>query len=333
MGVDRLVMHIGTHKAGSTALQLFMERNRDAFAAQGIALPRAGADPEWGHHSNVAWQFLRPDLFDPARGTLRDLVAELAACTGGTALVSSEEFELLPGRDAVSAFLAPLRQVARRIDLLLYVRPQFLYAASAYSEALKAGNIGDFDPFFAQAITWARLDYDSHFAGWEGHPGTALCVRPMTRALRRRGIGIDLLKVLGIAGRPGFEPEARHNLGLGAEAVHALLYARSRAHGRGPALTRPICTAIREMVAEIAPDPRPFSALTRGQVRRCEDLHKRGNAAFTTRHGLPAWDQLFETEIATAGTSPETAVPADLQRRIEAGVDRLLADPGLRRSA
>jgi len=326
MGAERLVIHIGTHKAGSTALQIFLASNRAAFAEHGIFLPGGGMHPVSGHHSNIVWHSLRPDLFDPGHGTLDDLVSDLRRADAGTALISSEEFELLPDRGAVETFLAPLRAVAGRIDLLLYVRPQFQYAASAYSEALKHGNVGYFDDFFAQAICWNRLDYGGYFDKWLGHADTHLTVRPMTRDLRQRGIGADLLDLLAIGDATDrFDPGPRRNVALGPEVVYALLYAKFRAAYRGPALDRDICAAIRRQVTGLVPTPRRFSALTPAQVARCERLHRAGNAAFTARHGLPDWQTLFGQDIATAGEAQATDVPRALQGQIEAIVDRLMA--------
>ena len=138
MTVDTLYIHIGTHKAGSTALQAFIQINRTRFARNGILIPSSGFEPEDGHHSNLVWSDLRADLFTPDHGTLADLVDELGSSSQPRALISSEEFELLPDRTAVARLFAQLTSVVRKIVLIVYFRPQFDYASSAYFEALES---------------------------------------------------------------------------------------------------------------------------------------------------------------------------------------------------
>jgi hypothetical protein len=48
----RIIFHAGTPKTGTTSLQLFMDRNRDALLDRGVLYPRAGVlpPPEPKHH-------------------------------------------------------------------------------------------------------------------------------------------------------------------------------------------------------------------------------------------------------------------------------------------
>jgi hypothetical protein len=198
MAVDTLYIHIGAHKEGSSALQTFLKSNREALRAEGVHVPSVGMMEGYGHHSNIVWEDLKPGLFDATVGRVQDVVADLAAQPRERALISSEEFELLR-REAIDAFLDAFRQVARRICLILYVRPQNAYASSAYFQALKAGNISYFKDFFGTAIHWNRMRYDTFFRSWEEQPRTSLIVRPMTQAVRRSGIERDLLSILDLA--------------------------------------------------------------------------------------------------------------------------------------
>src|SRR4051794_10867481 len=43
--MTRFIIHIGTHKTGTTSIQEFFSANRDAFLAQGIDFPIIGRTP------------------------------------------------------------------------------------------------------------------------------------------------------------------------------------------------------------------------------------------------------------------------------------------------
>jgi hypothetical protein len=70
-------IHAGTHKTGTTALQRFLGANERALLESGLHYPRQGR-VEWGHH-NLAWELYAPELFNPGRGSLDDVAAELRA--------------------------------------------------------------------------------------------------------------------------------------------------------------------------------------------------------------------------------------------------------------
>ena len=59
---DRVVLHVGAPKSGTTYLQAILERNRDAFARAGVAaggrLSKPVEDTEWGMYGG---QLTDPD--------------------------------------------------------------------------------------------------------------------------------------------------------------------------------------------------------------------------------------------------------------------------------
>src|SRR5918994_5603742 len=106
----RLILHIGYYKTGSTALQDQLSHLRPALERHGVLYPQAGrpvrANPS---HSGLSFQELHragshlpfwystsSEFADYERGKAlpaRDaMVAEIAASSADTILVSSEEF-------------------------------------------------------------------------------------------------------------------------------------------------------------------------------------------------------------------------------------------------
>lgn len=90
-----LIVHIGTHKTGTTFFQNSLARNRDLLLKQGILYPKSGEIHN--AHFKLSWQ-----LNDPANrakpidevGDWPLLIKELQESPAHTALISSEEFSL-----------------------------------------------------------------------------------------------------------------------------------------------------------------------------------------------------------------------------------------------
>ncbi len=128
------LIHIGTHKTGTTALQLFLAHNRSLLPAAGVYVPASGVDP-WvgvGHH------LLSRALTDPAGTTVASLIDELHASNSPIAVVSSEELTSLALRPHALAALADAMKAADyQVKFLVYARPQAQWAESLYGERLK----------------------------------------------------------------------------------------------------------------------------------------------------------------------------------------------------
>jgi hypothetical protein len=50
MYLKTVILHLGTHKAASTAIQLFLARNREELERSGICYPCAPAPTPFAHH-------------------------------------------------------------------------------------------------------------------------------------------------------------------------------------------------------------------------------------------------------------------------------------------
>jgi hypothetical protein len=143
------VLHIGTHKTGSTALQLMLANNRAALLERGILIPRTGVDPDIpvGHHRLAA--ALRSGT---ATALLRDLVEELRASGAPLAILSSEEFSSLASQpQTLDALAQALTSAGYRTTVLAYFRPQDAFAESLYGELVRGRNAA-FEPFTSHVL-------------------------------------------------------------------------------------------------------------------------------------------------------------------------------------
>jgi hypothetical protein len=158
--MQHLILHIGRHKTGTTALQYCFSCNEGPLAEAGIHYPRTGID--WvAHHPIAARISGRTDrFFDPAEDELiSQLLDELRNCGKQRVLISSEGFQ--------SCDPAIVKRVFRDFDIsvVIYIRDQLSYLQSSYLQSIHAenyaGSIEEYerDNFFC--------DYSKFLSSWE----------------------------------------------------------------------------------------------------------------------------------------------------------------------
>jgi hypothetical protein len=132
---DRVaILHIGTHKTGTTSLQLFFEANKPRFAQAGVLVTQSGRYETLAGNHHIAWEL----LYGPQSEHLDELVAELRASPYRTALLSSEDFCLLYAYEAsLVALRDAILSTGYTPKIVLYLRPQGPYAESMYVERVK----------------------------------------------------------------------------------------------------------------------------------------------------------------------------------------------------
>ena len=111
MARKRLVIHAGTYKTGSSAIQLYLARAGHYGKLGGAVYPTTGR-ALGVQHGNLTAQLRRGRAFVPARGGWDELLAEINAGDAETTVVSSEHFasltpdQLAKARAAASAWKA-----------------------------------------------------------------------------------------------------------------------------------------------------------------------------------------------------------------------------------
>jgi len=84
---DKVFLHVGPPKTGSTFLQLVLDRNEDALRERGIYIPEPGPQ----QHAKAALEAMRRRMGDSrVHGRWKTLVDEVTTWEGPTALVTSE---------------------------------------------------------------------------------------------------------------------------------------------------------------------------------------------------------------------------------------------------
>jgi len=176
-----LILHIGTHKTGTSALQTFMTANAGPLLKQGVRYVKAGRENRIAHHP-LAWLATGRPNIDP--DCWANANKELARSREPINILSTEAFWFAdPAK--VRKYLA----YDGHIRIIAYLRRQDAYLPSLYKQAVTSGRKVTFDIWLQQ--TGNRGDYYSVLSQWADAFGdSAIEIRPY----ERDGETIDLVK-------------------------------------------------------------------------------------------------------------------------------------------
>ena len=139
----KLILHIGTHKTGTTTLQTLMANHRASLAAQGFCYPTSGLPEVGTPRTDLAKHLLltrsligEPDLFARERDRL---LAEFRA-SGASHLLLSEEGLAAPVVSRADG-VEKLRVFAEEFDIQIVclLRRQDMFAESLWAQRCKLG--------------------------------------------------------------------------------------------------------------------------------------------------------------------------------------------------
>lgn len=183
-----LILHIGTHKTGTTSLQATLARAGDALLAHGIRYVEAGREGRLSHNP-LAWAIRGRRNTDIS---LWQDVREELADSRATHVLSSEGFWFED--PAVIRAQLPDATEAR---VVVYLRRQDQYLQSLYKQTVSSGRKVDFDTWMGEM--GYRGDYLTVLRKWAAAFGRdAIVVRPYERNGRTIDVIEDFLDVLGV---------------------------------------------------------------------------------------------------------------------------------------
>ncbi|MPZ54018.1 MAG: hypothetical protein GEU79_15020, partial [Acidimicrobiia bacterium] len=168
--VDELIMHIGTHKTGTTAIQGALSASREILLTDRLLYPSTGRGaygqrrtPYTGH-ANLAREAGGWDMFDPDAGGSDDVVAEAKDHDIDSVLVSAEDFSVPEGVERKIRWVRTLgeRLGVTRVRVVVYLRPQWEYMESSYAELVRSG--------YSQRLFPGQVDLDIDHPRFE-YPG------------------------------------------------------------------------------------------------------------------------------------------------------------------
>lgn len=162
----RLLLHIGTHKTGTTTLQSALAKNRDKLAGRGICYPVTDRPPFPNPHKhNNLWKAL--DAGPEAFATEKAVLLREFYGSGAETLVMSEE-HLSCHRLTT---LAQMRSFTDQFDIevICFLRRQDYFIESWWSQRCKSGREGlHIDAFTMSDWMQSRTDYLKLLGFWTG---------------------------------------------------------------------------------------------------------------------------------------------------------------------
>ncbi|MBV9692997.1 MAG: hypothetical protein JO261_04790 [Alphaproteobacteria bacterium] len=184
-----LILHIGTHKTGTSALQAFLASQSQRLCGLSIRYVQAGREGRKAHHP-LGWGIrgrrgYKPDVWEPLR-------RELKSDTTPVKLISSEGLWFTdPAAVREQLGDTPVDRV------VLYLRRQDKYLQSLYKQTVAGGREMAFDEWREEFHF--RGNYLSVVSKWASVFGKdAIVIRPYERSGRTIDVVEDFLGVLGI---------------------------------------------------------------------------------------------------------------------------------------
>ncbi len=286
----RLILHIGTHKTGTTTLQALMAAHRPALAAAGICYPDTTRStvPHLPKHAGLFEALVAgPEAFAREHA---QIMAEFAR-SGAHTLVLSEEGLSVPRHFGAFAAMA---RFARDLDITVVccLRRQDLLAESLWNQYCREGHEkGQITDFIRRDNILKRLDYIEVLAFWQ-RIGT---VRALSYDAAVRGEGL-VACFAAATGIPLPPEDLRENVSPGM-ACAAVLAALNR---RGIPADR---TAVEHALGPGARRTALGRRLRRDLLDRFADV----NAALAERFGIR-----FDDVLPDEPDAPLAAPDADV---------------------
>lgn len=146
---ERLILHVGTHKTGTSAIQRWCNDNRDNLARRGYLYPLTG---QWSDSSHHVWAFELGERLkavenggyapgsesDPIGLLLQQLAEEKARVGVSQIIISSELFEKFPYKPLYfKALKDRLLAIAQNVVIVIFLRRQDLLLESVFKQWVK----------------------------------------------------------------------------------------------------------------------------------------------------------------------------------------------------
>lgn len=286
--MTELIIHIGTFKTGTTALQKYLASQRDRLIERhGLLFPKSAEIPAGGHH-NLVYEITGSWKYVAARGGFAELEREIAEVSPKAVLVSAENLSSYAvGNHAVASFFARFAEgLDMRVKVICWVRPQWEYIDSYYSQGVKSGyTTCSFTSFVESALQENIYDYEKVVAPW-GAVTADITVRPYPGSR----LIVDACRVLGIdepVGGSTRNTEAR-NVRFGAKRLEFMRrIGAALERTRSPFKKRiPIAHHLREAVMAADLDDVPFSGLDDQTVQVISEHFEQSNRRLSGRFGM-----------------------------------------------
>lgn len=333
----KLILHIGTHKTGTTALQRFLYANRERLAAHGFHY----ATPPHLQEANLIANAL--NVGKNRAGC--DFFAKHLECArrsgAHTILASAENFYAMSVLAAMQRREVCTKAVERDHSLIetlqslvpgsigvskivCYFRRPDRYAESLYSQHVKRGIIfdGTFEEFLP--IIKPALFYDKHMSAWSDAFGESNCIVRLYEPVRADVVSDFVREVIGIDDIVQFS--RGHNQGNERVSRDVLEFKRLRnktARANERDIERTILRLVDEKMELRKTEPDYYQDfLSPDQRAELLELVRPEMEALQINHNVPPFPA-FDLESAKASWSPYPGLVQQRRREIQRHYDQI----------
>lgn len=298
-------IHAGLPKTGSSAIQRFLNANREGLADRGLLVPEFGLGERGDHHE---WMYLVGGIkgYDRRRA-VQGLVRYLLEQRHENILISTEFAYLLMRFGFAGKGYRALRRAGFDLRFHMFVRPQTDFAVSAHPEFLRNLLVDQPFPAFVQKnfLPFA-LDYGRIAKDLGKVSRGPVSVLPYHRAARQEGVWWPLLDSVGLpiaqADRHAFALPGEVNPSLGPVGVMALTQALRRIDRRAImkrwGLRRAVRRAVLRVTGGFPAEAERYNPLRPEDRRLLWEQCRTLNDPFAQATWGQDWDDVFAEEFA-----------------------------------
>ena len=305
----RLFVHIGLPKTGSTTIQVLAYRMREALECAGIGIPRTGRIAGRCCHNLLVRHLSGELLRNPGRDLWRALAAELDASPSAALLISAELFTSggvlteTPGRDGAARLSELAADLDLDVRLVAYVRPQWQYAESLYSQLVRKGYLAErFEAWLGRSLRAGMLDYGRTLGPWREAFGERLSVHAVDLSESEGELAAHFFGLLGVPGSDGPQwRDVRENRRPGAKELEVLRRAGAALmdKGYGFRLRKRLLGRLDRVVPLLEGDA-PFAPLSAARALELSEGFARVNFELATAYGIDAGGPLLREPVPRA---------------------------------
>lgn len=206
-----VILHIGPHKTGTTAIQQFLFRNRDGLRDQGILYRTSGGTPD---HNALAAAF-RTGASPTEAG--QAFIARLLKDAGDQRVLISSEMLSESGIDA-NAFLACFE--GHMVGAIGYLRHPYDLMVSAYNQRVRDPRARRREPMGQDPLPY-DVSLRSALGRWLDRVPVVVC--PYDPAQwPERSLTRDFLRTIGVDDRKFAHDDRRENRSLSPTLLEAV---------------------------------------------------------------------------------------------------------------
>lgn len=162
--MKELVLHIGTHKTGSTSIQKSLHKNAKKLESQGVFYPTEKT--VWGGHHQLPWALGINHPNRDSNVTVDDCLDAWLKEGFEKIIISSEDFDFL-SRDMILELKKKLRGI--KVRVVVYLRDQVSYLISDYKQHVQMESVrfgGHLDDFYFKYKFERRFNYHALLMPW-----------------------------------------------------------------------------------------------------------------------------------------------------------------------